>query len=190
MNEVYNETFWATMRRCRSAYRRLGDCIDAVIPPKTRVVDFGCGLGFVIERLQELGHPVTGYDAWGHAHHAGIVRIIDADLTHTIKVSPLADVAICTETGEHLPEGSSQCLVSTVSGAAQSQIIWSAAPPGQDEDDQGHINLQPREFWLSKFAELGWAVDRGASVDLRASMGSRHAQHEHCRNNFFVLVRQ
>ena len=199
---IYGEKFFSFMATCEANYRKLGECIAEVleIGPGDRVVDFGCGLGFVLDVLQEHGASVLGIDAFGGTSEATKARgrpsrfdILAHDLAAPAYLVDFT-IAICTETGEHLPEGAADTLVASVAGACTGEegrgtILWSAAPPGQDADDPGHINLQPAEFWLSRFAALGWVPDPARTARLRAMMRERHAQHEYCADNFTILVR-
>jgi len=183
---LYGPTFFAQMGTCREPYRRLADCIQEICPePPMTVIDLGCGLGFVIERLQELGAEVQGYDLFGSSN---IVPIHQVDLTDPLVGFGRADLVICTETAEHLPARDADTLVRHVVESARRAIVWSAAPPGQSADAVGHINEQPPAYWLERFARLGWATDQRRTARLRALMVERHAQHEYCADSFHVLV--
>ena len=100
---------------------------------------------------------------------------------------PPANVVICTETGEHLPDAAADGLVEACVSATPRTIVWRAAPPGQEWE--GHINLQPAEYWLAKFGRLRYAPNMAATGALRARMLETEAQHVHCRANFSVLER-
>jgi hypothetical protein len=183
--EVYGESFFALMGSCREAYYRLGDCIADVVGPVRDAIDFGCGLGFVLESFAARGSIVLGVDRYSGSRSDLI--IVPWSLTQPWIGIP-RDVAICTETGEHLPAEAADTLVESVSTSARNHIVWSAAPPGQDADDPGHINLQPPDYWLDKFAARGWRVDIDRTHRLRDLMHERDAQHRYCSANFYVLV--
>jgi hypothetical protein len=185
MDPIYNAAYFAHMASCRDAYRRLAECIVEVIPPGD-VIDFGCGLGFVIERLHELGRSVLGVDAHATSETVPICR---NDLSFPFALERRFTIAICTEVAEHLPWTVSDTLVETVANAADTAIVWSAAPPGQDVDDPGHINLQPPEYWLSRFGARGWSVCVGSTERLRSLMRLREAQHHYAADNFYFLER-
>jgi hypothetical protein len=49
--------------------------------------------------------------------------------------------------------------------------VFTAAQPGQWGD--GHINCQPKEFWIKLFESEGWSYDETATRDFtRAVKGS------------------
>jgi hypothetical protein len=60
---------------------------------------------------------------------------------------------MCVEVGEHLPEDKADVLVDTAVRHARKAVIWSAATPGQGGHE--HINEQPHEYWVEKFAQRG-----------------------------------
>ncbi len=182
-SEAHGPEFFEQMATRREPYRLLGQCIADALGVFGDVIDFGCGTGYVIERLQELGHTVIGVDPYGASV---TVPIYPADLSEPLHGYAF-DLVICTETGEHLPESAADTLVGTVTKAAERMIVWSAAPPGQDWP--GHINMQPPAYWLAKFSARGWTVDAVRTAKLRELMLERHAQHEYCTGNFHVLVR-
>jgi SAM-dependent methyltransferase len=181
--------FFTQMQGCRAAYRRLADCIREHMRPGDSVLDIGCGVGHVIERLAEGGHFVTGWDGLLAREAAGDgirkrIRVVDLAVP---PYPPPANVVICTETGEHLPDAAADGLVEACVSANPRTIVWSAAPPGQEWE--GHINLQPAEYWLAKFGRLRYAPNMAATGALRARMLETEAQHVHCRANFSVLER-
>jgi hypothetical protein len=99
---TYGPEFFEQMATCKAPYKRLGDCIaDTFDGQFQSVIDFGTGAGYVIERLQELGHVVIGFDGFGTSE---VVSIVKRDLTVPAPAAyPTADLVMCTETAEHLP---------------------------------------------------------------------------------------
>jgi hypothetical protein len=78
-------------------------------------------------------------------------------------------------------------LVEAVVLANPRLVVWSAAPPGQAWE--GHVHLQPPEYWLGQFGRLLYAPDSAGTALLRARMLETDAQHVHCRDNFYLLDR-
>ena len=193
MNDVYGPAFFGFMAGCRDNYRKLGDaiCAAAEIQSRTQILDVGCGLGYVGARIKELRAfvDVQGVDAFAPETKCEIpVWNLDFESTPGFKF-PRADVVICTETAEHLTEGTALALVGAICAAARKRIVWSAAPPGQDEDDPGHINLKPLAYWLNEFSLRDWLVNRERTDELQRLMLETHAQHEYCAGNFLILDR-
>jgi len=70
-----------------------------------------------------------------------------------------ADVAICTEVAEHLPESCANNLIKNLCGISKI-IIFTAAPPGQgDVEHHDHVNEQLPIYWVNKFKDFGYSLD-------------------------------
>jgi hypothetical protein len=79
------------------------------------------------------------------------------------------DLVISTEVAEHLPKHAARNFVGNLTSAAAGSIVFSAAAPGQWGD--GHINCQPKQFWIDLFADRGWVPDESRTKDFVASIG-------------------
>ena len=186
MANVHDEAFFEFMRTCREPYRRLADCIHAVVGPQ-RALDIGCGIGLQTARLKELGWSIAGADDAPCAiemREPGLDVYI-LDLTKPVTRGG-TDTVICTETAEHIPAEHADQIVDNVVRLARNFIVWSAAAPGQEWE--GHVNLQHPAYWLEKFAARGWVPAQPKTLKLRNLMESTNAQHVLGRQNFFVLV--
>jgi SAM-dependent methyltransferase len=177
--DPHDAAFFQQMRACRDPYRRLADCFDLVVGKQATAIDIGCGIGLQTGRLKELGWEISGAEYSPVAiemREPGVV-ILPIDLTAPEGASKLGvyDCVICTETAEHIPQEHAMAIVRNVAGRAKNFIIWSAAAPGQEWE--GHINLQPPEYWLSRFRMLGWDLDEDRTAKLRYLMSKHNAQH-------------
>ena len=179
------EAFFRQMRGCRSAYRRLGDAIHAVLGAHT-AIEFGCGTADQTERLIGLGWKVEAFEYSPVARDLAEIPVEFFDLTSEKPLRAMADVAICTETAEHIPARFAKRIVDNVRSVAAKYIVWSAAPPGQEWP--GHVNLRPAAYWEGMFEYAGWVVELEKTRQLRAAMLAIHAQHEYCRENFYIYV--
>jgi hypothetical protein len=208
--------FFEQMRGQREAYHRLAQCIVECVPKFKNVVDVGCGLGFVLEHLIELpecDHAI-GFDAPLAAESSPIgirYRITPADLgtrfgfwrlseeeikivarigteirTRTFHDSDL--LLISTETAEHIEEQYEAIYLDNIAGFRAPTLVFSAAPPGQFWP--GHVNLKPAHHWLAELHTRGYTPIPDRTAKLRTLMRERHAQHEYCADNFFILERK
>jgi 2-polyprenyl-3-methyl-5-hydroxy-6-metoxy-1,4-benzoquinol methylase len=151
----------------RDDFRLIADAIYRQFRP-SMVFDYGCGPGMILERLDEVGVGIQGYEGSIHGiNHAAMhirSRIHHADLT---TMNPLGlpriegELVICTEVAEHLEEQHAAHLVKLLCGH-MAPIIFTAAPPGQGGHD--HVNEKPKEWWLNLFAQHG-ALMSVASTD-------------------------
>jgi len=174
---IYTPEFYIEHAAGRKEYQRVADVVHELFPELRDVLDVGCGPGFALHRLQELGHYVRGIE--GSVHALGVSPIKDAiniaDIT-VIEADEFdaADLVVCTEVAEHLDAEHADHLVALLSGLARSAIYFTAATPGQGGQD--HVNEQPREYWVAKFAAAGWVLDetRTSTMRLRLFEVVRH----------------
>jgi hypothetical protein len=77
------------------------------------------------------------------------------------------DMVLCWETAEHLPESAADTLCRTLWDAAApgGHLLFTAAIPGQG--GAGHVNEQPRGYWRSKLAGLGFVEELSLTAALR-----------------------
>lgn len=168
--------------------RLLADAIHEVLGVRD-AVDIGCGEGMLAARLAEHGWKIQGADGSPRAV-AGHVPGIEVELHDLAKPNNPAgrhECVICTETAEHIPEEFADNVVANVAASGRSLMVWSAAKPGQLYP--GHVNLQPREYWLEKLARYGWKLDEVKTAKLRERMVALGAQHAGGNDNFCVLER-
>src|SRR3990167_999792 len=111
--------------------------------PKS-LVDFGCGDGAMVDaargggRILALGVEVL--PAVRRFDSGAVVR----DLREPIDLGRTFDMALCIETGEHMPPESAAALVDNIVRHTDHWLVFTAAAVGQGGD--GHINCQPQEY--------------------------------------------
>lgn len=118
-------------------------------------IDVGCGSGEVLQAISALGVSCLGYDnslaALELCREKGLsVEKLDLEAAPVPKGT--ADVAVSTEVAEHIPEAYADAYAAFLAGTAP-VIYMTAATPGQGGTD--HVNEQPNEYWIEKFAKLG-----------------------------------
>jgi len=77
----------------------------------------------------------------------------------------VADVVLCMEVAEHIPESRADDIVCHVTNATRNTLIWTAAIPGQG--GVGHINCQPKDYWREKFVAQGLVYDEHTTEQCR-----------------------
>lgn len=140
----------------------LGRTLADMFRPKS-VVDIGCGPGVYLipfkPESKVLG--VDGSPKAGQALEPGEFVSADFRKDWTLPADydgdgpKRFDLALCIEVAEHLPPDRADYLVSLLASAAPI-VFFSAAQPGQG--GTLHLNEQPREYWLEKFAARGFAL--------------------------------
>jgi hypothetical protein len=152
---TYNKEFFENLQKYRPTYHFIADIIIEHLAPKS-IVDWGCGCGYILEKLKMRGiidlAGVEGSEAAKPFIPESLVdHIIIADVLLVEKIG--YDLAITIEVGEHLKISDSGRFVNAVCSSANKWIWFSAAQPGQV--GTGHINLQPLCFWIDVFKEVG-----------------------------------
>jgi len=151
----YDSVFFQSLQKYRPLYHFLADIIVAHLKPES-AIDWGCGCGFILEKLQM--HGIT--DLIGIEGSADVLPFIPETLKDKIIIADallyrpkIYELAISVEVGEHIPEKDAGRFVNAVCNSASKWVWWSAAVPGQKGTD--HINCQPLCIWIDIFKEVG-----------------------------------
>ncbi len=153
-SSIYDEVFYWENRygSVRSARNILGFILKKL--PCNSLIDFGCGTGTWLWVAQNYGvDEIIGLD--GDYVSRDMLMIPEkcfqpTDLSKPFKVFKKYDMAMSLEVAEHLPEESADGFVKGLCMSSDI-VLFSAAHPGQGGD--GHINEQPKEYWIEKFAQ-------------------------------------
>jgi len=126
---------------------RLAEWISTELRPKN-VLDVGCGPGMYVEELLKKGVSALGIEVSSEISKPYVLNKSLFDMNET------AEVTMCLEVAEHIPEDQADTVVRKVSESAQKTLVWTAAVPGQG--GVGHINCQPKEYWREKIEKYGF----------------------------------
>lgn len=133
-------------------------------PRRGSMVDLGCGSGYYVRYLADLGFPVKGFDANPNTPQmsGGLCEI--ADLSHPVWLG-MWDWAYSLEVGEHIPPEYEQAFIDNIHIHNLRGAIVSWAVPGQT--GIGHVNERPNEYIISEFTRRGYEYNAGESAWLR-----------------------
>lgn len=166
----YDESFYADHVRLRKGYSKLADLVFDWATPKS-ACDFGCGNGFLLYYLSKKGVAVSGVEgstaAFKFMEEEVKSNVFVKDLSEAIDVGK-HELVISTEVAEHLPKRVAPVFVDNLARTATKKIVFTAARPGQWGD--GHINCQPKQFWIELFATRGWSFDQVSTKTFRESV--------------------
>lgn len=112
------------------------------------VIDIGCGPGHFVYSMRDIGVNAYGIDKDERIRNKP--HLLCEDILFTKFV---AQVAICLEVVEHIPEDDSDEIVEKISTMFLDTLIFTAAQPGQG--GVGHINCQYPKYWDDKFQNVG-----------------------------------
>jgi SAM-dependent methyltransferase len=115
------------------------------------MLDVGCGEGHALAAFRRLGVVAHGIDGSRAniegARHPFAVH----DLTRAPYVYP-CDLVLCVEVVEHIPERHLPNVMATLANAPI--VVMTHGLPSQA--GHHHVNLQPAEYWVGRFGELGY----------------------------------
>lgn len=121
-----------------------------------RILDVGCGRGFVVRHLRNLGFDADGME---YAHEAVANSVCDARWADLTDWLPCDDgtygLVLCNGVISHLPEASipnalRECW--RVSGS----FLWTNLLVVPRKDQRHHLTVRKREWWLPRFQKAGW----------------------------------
>ena len=132
--------------------------------PGRAILDVGCGPGIYVKALLAEGQNAYGIDPDPRVQNREAERLYQASI---FDWNAPADLLLCLEVAEHIPQAQEQDLVTRLLANLKSGgvLIWSAAQPGQG--GHGHVNCQPREHWVKLFTEAGLLQDTLTESRLR-----------------------
>ncbi|HSX14994.1 MAG TPA: methyltransferase domain-containing protein [Candidatus Saccharimonadales bacterium] len=152
--------------------RRLAELLIWKYAPKS-VLDVGCATGLYLRPFLDQGIKGQGVDYAEAAVADEVLQIPRSaikivDITKQ-SIGARADLSLCIEVLEHIPESGAASAIKHLSQTAPI-IIFSAAQPGQG--GRGHINCQPKEYWQQLFTSNGYVRDETSENYLKIIMQS------------------
>jgi hypothetical protein len=125
------------------------------LPGVRVVVDLGCGPGTYTRALRAAGVDCRGTDSSPCVPEGPEFKHVDlASVDYREWVAGVgADLCLCLEVFEHVDLSLADEAVRAACATAP-LILLSAAHPGQG--GAGHVNCQPKSYWLEKFCRRGF----------------------------------
>jgi len=186
----YDEGFATSPFRNKSWTPYFCDLILSRFSPQS-IIDFGCGTGDILKPFEAKGLDVLGIDgSQANQTHCQLAtgNFWLRDLRDKIHLDRQYDLCICVEVAEHIEEKYSDTLIQNLA-TASALIIFTAAPPGQDEGID-HCNLKPPQWWIDKFEKIGFGFDRASTSWLKAELSQNAAVQPWYIENLHIFSKQ
>lgn len=159
----YNKEFFKRRASWVKDYSAIASWLQKNVTGQT-FGDVGCGNAILIEHLAKNGKKVWGIDSASKSDLLAGNSVKDlikiSDITETQKLAA-SDVTLCFELGERIDKKHADTLVQNLASSNATTIIFTAGAPG--EAGVHHINLQPKKYWLEKFAKHDYHLDGALS---------------------------
>ena len=163
--QLYDDNYFATS--CGEPYERsevwlnlffsFAERIQKEINPNS-VLDAGCAMGFLVEKLRE-----KGIEAWGVDISEYAIGQVAPSVKEYCWVGSVADpfprkydLIVSIEVLEHLPPENAEQAVANLC-AFTDDVLFSSTP--YDYKEASHFNVQPVEYWAELFAKEGFTRD-------------------------------
>jgi SAM-dependent methyltransferase len=162
-----------------------------VFPQAKSYADVGAGSGVYAAEAQRQGiraiaceHNKTGR-RW--CRRQGVdCRSFDLTRDPPADLPGPFDLSYCFEVGEHLPPALGDRLVRYLAGLAPI-AVFTAALPGQG--GTGHINEQPKGYWIERFEQAGMKYRPDESERLSAGFREENVPATWLSTNVIVMAR-
>lgn len=163
---------------------QLAALLPQLLPIDTAVADLGCGRGYYVHHLQQLGYRIDGYEGTegindiAHCYVYGGV-----DLTRPMQINgPLRNI-ICLEVLEHILPEQEAGFIDNIMRNLADVLVLSWAVPGQVGD--GHNNCRDNQYVIDLFTGRGLTLDEAETARCRADMTDT----AWLRNTLFIFRR-
>jgi SAM-dependent methyltransferase len=165
--------------------------IHHIFPDAHRMVDVGAGSGAYAANAKRIGKDVVALERGSVGRLIGKRQGVDVRQFDLVEDPPAEldgtfDLAYCFEVAEHLPPELGDELVEFIAGLAPN-VVFTAARPGQG--GTGHINEQPPEYWIERFARSGLSHSRELSDALATGFRATGVDAAYLNENVMVFQR-
>lgn len=184
-DELYDAAYYKRQQRLMAdSGRKIAAWIKEHYNPSS-VLDVGCGSGAIMDGFCELNIPVCGLEYSKVAIEMCTSRGLEVhkfDLESDAMPNEIqpSDLVLSTEVAEHLPEHCADQYIDLCCKFSKGIVLITAAVPGQGGTD--HVNEQPNEYWINKFAQRGWNYDRDMTQKCRTDWQSANVDNDRARN--------
>lgn len=120
-----------------------------------RVLDVGCGRGWLVRALRRMGVDAYGVDPSPALSELTVIREHFVRTTADLLPFPNAafDAVLCTDTLAHIPEPFLDRSLREIARVCGRSLVL--AIDCADPTREGHLTMRPRSWWLERLSGLG-----------------------------------
>jgi len=145
---------------------KLAKWLANYLPKEKPVLDFGCGIGYYVDYLEQNGFDAVGID--GNDDTKIVCKnFIKQDLSKPFDLGKKGSV-LSFETMEHIPKQYEDIAVQTLINHCDGVLIMSWASVGQP--GIGHVNCKNGADVVDLFSEYGFILSAKHTMDIRLNV--------------------
>lgn len=157
-SKFYDKKYYQNRKKTSQYGHKINKLVKAVIKYKPQtVLDVGCGHGFLVKKLTELGIYAKGLDFSKYAGSEIPYRFVQSSATNIPFENNTFDVVVSSDFFEHLPEEDIDQVYSEMKRVGGQIIALIAFKPDKvrkNEEIDTHLTVKPREWWEKKVPEI------------------------------------
>lgn len=124
------------------------------------ILDVGCGRGFVVRHLRNLGYEAEGCEYGKETVELSVCNSIYVDLTEVLPYNDNSfDIVLCAGVLSHLPKENTENAIKELYRVTKKILITNILTIPSD-DQWYHINVVPKTWWLPLFKKQGFIYNK------------------------------
>ena len=178
---MYDSSFYKSALNAKSWQTMIGSMIAKKYNIHS-VIDLGCGIGAYLDGFESYGSIVKGIE---FSYDSALPFIPDkikneisfGDMSKPLNIYDYTfDLSISIEVAEHIDEDKSEIFVSNLTKYSNKYILFSAAPPRGRVVGEGHVNEQPKEYWIEKIEANGFKYSKKDTLEIQEEINNMHVR--------------
>lgn len=155
-----------TADKYHKSSEKLAIFLARYLSPSIPVYDFGCGQGYYLHELEDVGFKCRGVEGFELNNFLNEFTLIH-DLTKPC-VMGIRGQVLSFEVGEHLPAEAEQTFLNTLTENCNSKLIMSWATP--DQPGVGHINGRDQIYIIDEVIKRGFKLNYADTLIIRKNV--------------------
>lgn len=160
-------TFWDKEEHSdkHSTSALLAKLLLPIFPKNEVIVDFGCGLGFYVEKFQQAGFSSYGIEGSSDIKDYALTKdIVVADLSKPFDII-LRHSSLSLEVGEHIANEFEDVFMDNITKNCAGKLVLSWAIPNQG--GYRHENEHDNEYVIKRIENRGFKLNQTETESIR-----------------------